>query len=195
MLLIADKMDAGPAHMAAIGYIASYKPKNPKPVPKLLEDEECWDKLVADVAAYIDSFKNKRTEATRTVKPFVISIIDTLGYGVEKETKVCYLFFHLFILYLLVLTMPSLNKRAANASKDSDHAPALSTRESLELDALQCIEKAHYCQEHKKPCFVQVNGSHYQYTASDLAKWAFMIVSHTLFFRLKFSNGCNCVID
>ncbi|KDR74217.1 hypothetical protein GALMADRAFT_28245, partial [Galerina marginata CBS 339.88] len=58
--LLAEKMDVGPIRMAAIGYIPSYKPKNPKPVAKLLEDEECWEKLVDDVAAYIESFKNKR---------------------------------------------------------------------------------------------------------------------------------------
>jgi hypothetical protein len=88
--LLAEKMDAGPTRMAAIGYIPSYKPKNPKPIPKLLEDEECWDKLVADMAAYLASFKNKRSAAAREVKPYVISIFDTLGPGSsEKVTKVC----------------------------------------------------------------------------------------------------------
>ena len=97
ILAIADRMDVGPARMAAIGYIPSYKPKNPKPIPKLLEDEECWDKLVADVAAYITSFKNKRSETARTVKPFVISIIDTLSSAVDnkmKVSKLCSLFIH-----------------------------------------------------------------------------------------------------
>jgi len=90
-------MDVGPAHMAAIGYIPSYKPKNSKPIPKLLKDKECRDKLVADVAAYITSFKNKHSETARTVKPFVISIIDTLSSAVDnkmKVSKLCSLFIH-----------------------------------------------------------------------------------------------------
>lgn len=87
--LLAERMDAGPTRMAAIAYIPSYKPKNPKPVPKLFENEECWEKLVSDIATYIASFKSRRTAAARTVKPFVISIIDTLGPDLaEKVTKV-----------------------------------------------------------------------------------------------------------
>lgn len=37
---------------------------------------------------------------------------------------------------------------------------------------LKLIETRHYCNEHKKPCFVQDGGSHYQYTLSDLVSWA-----------------------
>jgi hypothetical protein len=46
IFLIANRMDAGPVRMAVIGYIPFYKLKNPKPIPKLLEDEECCAKLV-----------------------------------------------------------------------------------------------------------------------------------------------------
>lgn len=87
MRLIAERMDAGPSRMAAIGYIPSYKPKNPKPVAKLLEDDEAWDRLIDDVKTYIDSFASKRG-AARQVKPFVISIIDTLELVDPKESKV-----------------------------------------------------------------------------------------------------------
>lgn len=88
MRLIAERMDVGPSRMAAIGYIPSYKPKSPKPVAKLLEDEEAWDRLIEDIRAYIDSFAIKRG-ASRSVKPFVISIVDTLGVD-PKESKVCF---------------------------------------------------------------------------------------------------------
>lgn len=87
MRLIAERMDAGPSRMAAIGYIPSYKPKNPKPVAKLLEDDDAWDRLIGDVKAYIDSFASKRGTA-RQVKPFVITIIDTLEPDDPKESKV-----------------------------------------------------------------------------------------------------------
>lgn len=60
--------------------------------------------------------------------------------------------------------------------KESDGGAALLSRESQELDALRCIEKQHYCQAHKKACYVQIDGSHYQYTTSDLAKWAYLLV-------------------
>lgn len=87
MRLIAERMDAGPSRMAAIGYIPSYKPKNPKPVAKLLEDDNAWDRLIDEVKTYIDSFASKRGTA-RQVKPFVISIIDTLELVDPKESKV-----------------------------------------------------------------------------------------------------------
>jgi hypothetical protein len=38
--------------LARIAYVPSYKPKNPKPVPKLLEDDNDWEKLLVDVEEY-----------------------------------------------------------------------------------------------------------------------------------------------
>lgn len=110
MHLIAQRMDAGPSRMAAIGYIPSYKPRNPKPVAKLLEDNDAWDRLIDEIRAYIDSFATKRG-AARQVKPFVISIIDTLNAEDSKESKVCLIlglagfFLILFMMYseLIVL--------------------------------------------------------------------------------------------
>lgn len=85
-------MDAGPSQMAAIGYIPSYKPKNPNPVPKILEDAESWAKLVNDVGQYIVSFVSNKG-AAKTVKPFVITIIDTCGPGSKKEKEAKVTFF------------------------------------------------------------------------------------------------------
>lgn len=101
MRQIAERMDAGPSRMAAIGYIPSYKPKNPKPVPKLLEDAESWAKLVNDVGQYILSFASKKG-AAKTVKPFVIMILDTthgLGSEKEKEAKVTFIFLFFCVAY------------------------------------------------------------------------------------------------
>ena len=80
-------MDAIPSCIASIRYISSYKLKNPKPVAKLVEDEEAWMRLIADVKAYIDSFVRKHG-AAHQVKPFVITIIDTLDPVNAKENKV-----------------------------------------------------------------------------------------------------------
>ena len=87
MRLIAERMDAVPSRMTGIGYIPSYKPNNPKPVAKLLEDEDAWNRLVADVKGYIDSFASKRG-AAHQMKPFVITIVDTLELVDPKESKV-----------------------------------------------------------------------------------------------------------
>lgn len=45
-----------------------------------------------------------------------------------------------------------------------------------EEEMLKLIEQKHYCNEHKKPCLVQDGGEHYQYTLSDLATWAKLMV-------------------
>lgn len=84
---IAQRMDAGPSRMAAIGYIPSFLPKSPKPIPKLLEDEECWVKLIRDVREYIESFTVKRGPPKR-IKPFVITIVDTIASADDKATAV-----------------------------------------------------------------------------------------------------------
>ena len=99
MRQIIEKMDAGPSQMATIGYIPSYKPNNPKPVPKLLEDAESWAKLVNDVGQHILSFASKKG-AAKTIKPFVITILNTCGPGSKKEkevnSKVTFIIFNFF---------------------------------------------------------------------------------------------------
>ena len=85
---IAERMDAGPSRMAAIGYIPSFLPKSPKPIPKLLEDDECWEKLIRDVREYIESFAVKRSGPPRRIKPFVINIVDTNASADNKATTV-----------------------------------------------------------------------------------------------------------
>jgi hypothetical protein len=53
------KMNVSTLHLIQLGYIPSYKPKNPKPVPKMLKDEESWEILLDDVSDYIDGCKSK----------------------------------------------------------------------------------------------------------------------------------------
>jgi hypothetical protein len=64
--------------LSGIAYIASYLPKSPKPVPKLLEDERAWKKLVKGAGEYIAECKAKK-KGKGVVKAFSIRIIDTSG--------------------------------------------------------------------------------------------------------------------
>jgi hypothetical protein len=72
--------------MAAIGYIPSYKPKNPKPVPKLLEDAESWAKLVNDVGQYILSFASKKG-AAKIVNPLSLQLSIHMGSEVRRKNN------------------------------------------------------------------------------------------------------------
>jgi hypothetical protein len=85
---IAEQMDAGPSRMAAIGYIPSFLPKSPKPIPKLLEDKECWEKIICDVCKYIESFTAKCSGPPKCIKPFIITIVDTIASLYNKATTV-----------------------------------------------------------------------------------------------------------
>lgn len=71
--------------LTSIAYIPSYKPKNPKPKPKLLESDEAWNKLVADVSEYIEGCKAKK-KGKGEVKPFHIEVVDMSGGDSAKST-------------------------------------------------------------------------------------------------------------
>jgi len=83
---IAERMDTHISLLSSIGYIPSYKPKSPKPVPKLLEDEDAWCKLLEGVSDYITASK-KKNKGHGTVKPFHILIVDTSGPLGGSDTK------------------------------------------------------------------------------------------------------------
>lgn len=77
---LAGKMEIRITLLSAIGYIPSYKPKSPKPVPKLLEDDESYEGMMNDIEEYIRGQKQKN-KGSGQVKPFCIRIIDTSGPG------------------------------------------------------------------------------------------------------------------
>ena len=87
---IAERMDAEPSQMAAISYIPSFLPKSPKLIPKLLEDEECWENLICDMHKYIKSFTAsiKCSGPPKHIKPFVITIVNTIASADNKSTVV-----------------------------------------------------------------------------------------------------------
>lgn len=70
--------------MSKIAYVPSYRPKIPKPVPKLLEDEDDWVRLIADVGEYIRTSKAKN-KGHGIVKSFTITIVDTSSGGDPKD--------------------------------------------------------------------------------------------------------------
>lgn len=75
---LAHGMSTRKSLLSGIAYTASFQPKNPKPVPKLLEDEKSWEKLVTSVEAHVAaSLGNKKGKGV--IKPFTIRIVDTSG--------------------------------------------------------------------------------------------------------------------
>ena len=64
----------------------SYKPKNPKPVPKLLEDDNNWEKLLVDVEEY-HMICTTKCKGKGTVKQFVIVLVDMSGLDAKSDSK------------------------------------------------------------------------------------------------------------
>lgn len=86
LINLAERMETRISLLTAIACVPSYKPKSPKPVPKLLEDERVWYKLIEDVSDYIKTSKAAK-RGKGTVKPFTIRIFDTSGSD-REVTKV-----------------------------------------------------------------------------------------------------------
>ncbi|KAJ7780414.1 hypothetical protein B0H14DRAFT_2631131 [Mycena olivaceomarginata] len=73
LIAAATKMETRVTLLVNIGYVPSYK--KPKPAPKLLNDEEAWDLLVADVGQHIKGAKSKN-RGKGEVQPFSLLIVD-----------------------------------------------------------------------------------------------------------------------
>lgn len=84
------------ALVSNIGYIPSYKPRNPKLRPKLLEDDEAWKVLVEDVRQHIKTSQAKN-RGKGEVKPFSILLVDLAASEDGKKSgmgkKVRYLMY------------------------------------------------------------------------------------------------------
>ncbi|KAJ8579516.1 hypothetical protein M405DRAFT_754395, partial [Rhizopogon salebrosus TDB-379] len=89
----AARMETRISLLLNIAYIPSYRPKTPKPIPKLLEDTESWEALKDDVAEYISGSKAKN-KGRGVVKPFVMMIIDTSLTGESDNRKVSMILGH-----------------------------------------------------------------------------------------------------
>lgn len=88
LIAVAAKMETRVTLLTSIGYIPSYRPKTPKPVPKLLEDEDSYEAMMDDVDEFIATCKAKK-RGKGDVKPFCIRIIDTseAPVGTTKVTR------------------------------------------------------------------------------------------------------------
>jgi hypothetical protein len=95
------KMDVSTLHLTQISYIPSYKLKNPKPIPKMLDDKESWEILLDDVSDYIEACKSKN-RGKGMVKPFTVLLVDMMvpdGNGGKKVSLAIYTDF----LYLVTI--------------------------------------------------------------------------------------------
>ncbi|KAL4077648.1 hypothetical protein J3A83DRAFT_4368980 [Scleroderma citrinum] len=124
----------------------------------MLEDEESWAALKEDVMDYIQASKAKN-KGHRTVKPSIITIVDLLSGGTDVNS-----------------VKSSSKGKKALPTRNESMKPALNSTGCLtKTEALKAIEAKHFCQEHQKLCYICTDGSHYQYTLSDLAKWAHLL--------------------
>ncbi|KAJ7930343.1 hypothetical protein B0H13DRAFT_1858750 [Mycena leptocephala] len=85
------KMEVSVTHPSAIGYIPSYEPRNPKPVPKLLETAEDYESMMEDIEAYRANCLKRKGG---TVKKFSIALSNTSNTPTdgrkEHVGKACY---------------------------------------------------------------------------------------------------------
>ncbi|KAJ7055611.1 hypothetical protein C8F01DRAFT_1319470 [Mycena amicta] len=144
-----------------IGYVPSYLPRSPKPLPKLL-DEEAWPNLIADVAQFIEREKAKN-RGKGVVKAFhiLISII-TAEKGKEKKKK------------------GKGSARSSHIRSDDDlegEGHEVPARDG-DLEILREIEEHHHCHLCKKACVILDNGDHYIFTHADKTTWTLLIKRH-----------------
>ncbi|KAF9457725.1 hypothetical protein BDZ94DRAFT_1338123 [Collybia nuda] len=144
--------------LSHIGYVPSYKPKNPRPVPKLLEDEEAWETLLNDVDEYISSSKAKKG-GKGTVKPFSIAIVDTSGPD-PKETR-----------------------KKVSKNKAAEPEIIMPPGELSDHELLRKLEKRHHCANCDKPCIVLQTGDHYTLTHADTATWVTLLIRSLNFYK------------
>ncbi|KAG2021263.1 hypothetical protein CC2G_006517 [Coprinopsis cinerea AmutBmut pab1-1] len=89
---LALRMGCSVSHLMAvsIGYVPSWLPKNPKPKPKLLDDEQSWEKLVNVVRQFRDDAKAKKKgkgTIALTSSDIAFPRIVVLGIGKSSITR------------------------------------------------------------------------------------------------------------
>ena len=77
-------MDTQVSLLNGLAYVPSYKPKSPKPIPKLLEDKDVWNQLITDIWEYMETSRSVKWNQG-VFKPFVIKLFDTME---PSDTKV-----------------------------------------------------------------------------------------------------------
>jgi hypothetical protein len=166
---VAKRMETRLSLLARIAYIPSYKPRNPKPVPKLLEDDDDWKKLLVDVEEYRSACIAK-CKGKGVVKPFVIVLVDMSGPDGKSDPKK--------VRVLSIMPYKFLNPHCICQTSKKAAVDVSSTEVSgqKEHELLREIEKKHMCAACNKPCYVLSNGEHRIYSMHDLSTWAFLLV-------------------
>ena len=100
LMALSKRMDVRLSLLSHIGYTPSFAPKSPKPVPKLLEDQEDWDSLV-DCVRHHRSLCLERKGGKGVIKPFSVKIIDTSESGGKESSSK-----RVFSMLLFVITCP-----------------------------------------------------------------------------------------
>ncbi|KAG6815761.1 hypothetical protein H0H93_009068 [Arthromyces matolae] len=158
--MVAKAMETRLHLLSHIAYIPSYKPRNPKPVPKLLESVNAWNRLISDVRDYIATCKAKN-KGKGTVKPFSIMIVDTSGGDKETNKK-----------------GNSKNLRKNEALSEAQAEVPTSVDALKDIDHLKRLESTHHCATCNRACTILNNGEHYNFTHADLALWITLLNKH-----------------
>ncbi|KAJ6474520.1 hypothetical protein DFH09DRAFT_1109571 [Mycena vulgaris] len=154
----AIRMDTRVTLMSNIAYTPSYAPKNPKPRPKLLEDDDAWDDLVAEVGQYIKASQAKN-RGKGEVMPFSIVITDLFN---SEESKTG-----------TGKKVGGKKGKKNEAGEEQTNTPALKEHELFKK-----IEEKNYCQACKAACVVLDSGDHPTLTHTELATWAMLASRH-----------------
>ena len=86
---IAETMGVRKVDMPRIGYIFSFTPKSPKPIPKFFDTPEAWNQLLCDAATYIATEKGKN-RGKGQVRAWRIRIEELGSKGTASgDGKVC----------------------------------------------------------------------------------------------------------
>ncbi|KAF8509016.1 hypothetical protein BU17DRAFT_70602 [Hysterangium stoloniferum] len=156
---LADSMGLKVSNLR-VGYIFSFLPKSPKPKPKLLESEKCWNILIRDLATWIEAEKRKN-KGKGIVRPWSVRIEDlnkdiAVTHGKRKKIPTD------------DVNQPALQRRMG------DSADAF----TKEHDIIKDIEKYHACNKCNAACTtLPKSRDHYVYTMADKAIWANLVKS------------------
>ncbi|KAJ4497981.1 hypothetical protein C8R41DRAFT_917002 [Lentinula lateritia] len=150
---IASEMGIPLQQLSALGYIASFWPRSPKPVPKLVDTDARYEDMVGILEEYMKVEYTKHGKPKKK-KAFSVILIDT---GSESD-----------------------GKKSSKAKSHDNEGPALENNaDEQEVLIIRQIVKNFSCAEHpKKACYVTTNGLHYAFTAGDLSIWAGLVRKH-----------------
>ncbi|KAF9067393.1 hypothetical protein BDP27DRAFT_1422950 [Rhodocollybia butyracea] len=163
---VANNFEVPVTYLGSIGYTASYQPKTPKPVPKLVNNEDRYERMLESVDDHIQESKSKK-KGKGVVKPFTVRIVNTSSPGDGKKDG---------------KKDVSSGKKSlySQGKKANEDEPALTVDVDEQEHILhQKIEKNFHCDEHNKPCWTKTSdGSHYHFTTGDLSIWASLAWRH-----------------